>query len=150
MSLCGGNIWLIITNCTSSKCPYYFSQEPPCSTATQGAPLQVYTYGEICPAGYSSACTSVTSLGTDTVTVQMCCPYRFVFLLPPTMKNSMFTLLSILPASNASPNYLLIIGHRLWIAPPRSRQQKLFLPPCLDSELTLPKLPRSWQLLQML
>jgi hypothetical protein len=60
----------------------------------QGSEYTFY-YPGICPSGYTSACTSVKILGTYTVTVQICCPTRFVFLLLHNFRNYVYTLVSI-------------------------------------------------------
>jgi hypothetical protein len=90
------NIWLVydveFRNCflTNSFCSYYFLQGPlstsACLPPSYGGSENTFYYPGICPSGYTSACTSVQSLGTYSVTVQICCPIRFVFL-PPHLYN---------------------------------------------------------------
>jgi len=74
------NIWEIITTSycsTHTLCPYYLMQGPPTTDCLppsyDGSEFSFYLPGE-CPSGYTSACTSVKSLGTYTVTVSICCP----------------------------------------------------------------------------
>jgi hypothetical protein len=85
------NIWLVYHdnkfNCFSSyACPYYFLQGPldtsDCLPPNYEDSEDTFHSPGICPSGYTSACTSAQSLGTYAVTVQICCPTGFVFLLP--------------------------------------------------------------------
>jgi len=78
--LASTNIWAITTAtfcATSTLCPYYLMQGPPttdsCLPPSYGGEFSFYLPGE-CPSGYTSACTSVKSLGAYTVTVSICCP----------------------------------------------------------------------------
>jgi hypothetical protein len=84
------NIWLVYHsnkyNCFSSyTCPYYFLQGPlstsDCLQPSYEDLEDTFCSSRICPSGYTSACTSTHSLGTHAVTVQICCPTGFVFLL---------------------------------------------------------------------
>ncbi|KAN0075868.1 hypothetical protein V8E54_007138 [Elaphomyces granulatus] len=58
----------------------YYLQGPPsisysgCLPPSYRGSEFTFYYPGICPSGYTSACTSVKSLGTYTVTVQICCP----------------------------------------------------------------------------
>jgi hypothetical protein len=97
----GSNIWQIYLDCPYSCSSTYFLQGPPSTYASgclppsyQGSEYTFY-YPGICPSCYTSACTSVKSLGTYTVTVQICCPTRFVFLLLHNFRNYVYTLVSI-------------------------------------------------------
>jgi hypothetical protein len=127
------NIWLInlLEICpNSSPCPYYFLQGPPstsdCLPQSYGGSEYSFYYPGICPSGYTSACTSIKSLGTYTVTVQICCPTRFVFLLPLLFRNYVYLSPAASNANTRGP-YLIIFGNKLWAASVHSRQRKLFL-----------------------
>jgi hypothetical protein len=96
-------------------------------------------YQSVCPLGYTKACTSlqtvlettsVLEFGTYTLmTVQICCPTRFVLFSLPFVLEIIFTFLSTPLALYAIPNGSLIIN-QLWVASVDSEQQELFLSLC--------------------
>lgn len=148
------NIWLVYHdnkfNCFSSyACPYYFLQGPldtsDCLPPNYEDSEDTFYSPGICPSGYTSACTSAQSLGTYAVTVQICCPTGFVFLLPLIFlisdRNYAYSL-SIPAASNARPSRTYI-GKRLCVASLNLQQQKLFLPLRLNRTRKLACLPLS-------
>ena len=80
------NIWQIHYGTNCAACPYYFLQGPPstsdCLPPSYAGSEYTFYYPGICPSGYTSACTSVKSLGSYTATVEICCPAGLVPLFP--------------------------------------------------------------------
>ena len=104
------NIWQIITMnpCpTISLCSEYLLQGPPSTSdcLPPGYGGNTIYYPGICPSGYSKACTSLqTVLETTTnvldvgiytvMTVQICCPTRFVSSLPFVFRGYIYPLVN--------------------------------------------------------